>query len=281
MTQIFVSYARGDRDFAEQIYNDLLAQGFKLWLDLRSIPSGSNWDAEVQKGLDTSDMMLVALSPKSVASQNVADEWSYFIEKGKTVVPLLIKPCDVPFRLSRRQRIDFTQEYRVALGQLMAALSAGGAPEASAATRPAPTSAPTSGPTRPEPAKPTAGRPGSPARATGSTPEVSVKMMSAVWGNTYNWFNGLRDGGQAGQILVNSREMALVPRDQPLTVIPLKSLVSVRLRRSIDSYLQIMYYGADGGMKSFVLMGSPKARRNTVNREVLNILRLRTGRSLS
>src|SRR3954464_15644557 len=106
--QVFICYSRGDQDFARQLVEDLAQYDLEVWMDIHSIPHGSNWDAEVQKGLDSSDMLLVLLSPSSVASQNVADEWSYFIEKNKPIVPLMIEPCEVPFRISRRQCVDFT-----------------------------------------------------------------------------------------------------------------------------------------------------------------------------
>src|SRR5512147_2448147 len=120
--QVFICYARADKEFAAHLVEDLADYEIKLWMDVRSIPHGANWDLEVQKGLDSSDMMLVLLSPPAVASQNVADEWSYFIEKGKPIVPLLIAPCDVPFRLSRRQHVDFTGDYALGFQQLLTSI---------------------------------------------------------------------------------------------------------------------------------------------------------------
>src|SRR5512140_1413649 len=106
--QVFICYARVDKEFAAHLVEDLSDYEIKLWMDVRSIPHGAAGDTEVQKGLDSSDEMLVLLSPAAAASQNVADEWSYFIDKNKPIVPLLVAPCEVPFRLSRRQRVDFT-----------------------------------------------------------------------------------------------------------------------------------------------------------------------------
>jgi len=36
------------------------------------------------------------------------DEVSYALEKGKHVIPILIKECQIPFRLKRLQYINFT-----------------------------------------------------------------------------------------------------------------------------------------------------------------------------
>src|SRR5579859_1339004 len=104
--RLFISYSRGDSAVAQRLADDLAQQGYQVWLDVRSIPHGANWDNEVQRGLDESDMMLVMLSQSSVSSQNVADEWSYFIDKRKRILPVMLQQCEVPFRLSRRQRVD-------------------------------------------------------------------------------------------------------------------------------------------------------------------------------
>src|SRR5258708_8050446 len=120
--QVFICYCRSDKQFAAQLAEDLSEYELTVWMDVRSIPTGENWDAEVQKGLDHSDVLLVLLSPAASASQNVADEWSYFIEHNKAIIPLLIVPGEVPFRLSRRQRVDFTGDYRAGLQQLIKAL---------------------------------------------------------------------------------------------------------------------------------------------------------------
>src|SRR5215471_16207002 len=110
--QVFICYSRTDKQFASQLADDLSGYELTVWQDIRSIPTGANWDAEVQKGLQNSDILLVLLSPAASASQNVADEWSYFIEHNKPIVPLMVIQCEVPFRLSRRQRVDFTGDYR-------------------------------------------------------------------------------------------------------------------------------------------------------------------------
>lgn len=299
--QVFISYSRGDLAFAEQLVEDLLDYDVKVWVDVRSIPHGANWDIEVQKGLDTSDLMLVLLSPASSASQNVADEWSYFIEKDKPILPLLIKPADVPFRLSRRQRVDFTKDYRAGFLELVRAIGSPRLIDPDSTQRirsplPGPAQAsPGAPPHDPPPtlrgAAPTSstGRPASgpqpvrtPARSGSSSPsapEVGVRMLPVIWAESYSWFDGMKDGIQ-GDALVNDRELALIPRAAPITTIPLSSLISVKLQRSVDQYLKLTYYGPGGVFKSLVVMGAARDRRAQINREILNLLKLLTGRSL-
>src|SRR5262249_15492114 len=75
-TQLFTTYARKDKVFAKRLADDLSKSGLQIWMDTRDIPAGNKWDREIQNGLDTSNIMLVLLSPASVASENVTDEWN-------------------------------------------------------------------------------------------------------------------------------------------------------------------------------------------------------------
>jgi anti-sigma B factor antagonist/stage II sporulation protein AA (anti-sigma F factor antagonist) len=79
--------------------------------------------------------MIVGLSPESVRSINVMDEVSYGLENHKLVVPVIIRPCAIPFRLRRVHRVDFGDNYDLALKQLMRALAVeSGSPEERATT---------------------------------------------------------------------------------------------------------------------------------------------------
>jgi len=265
---------------------------------VRNIPSGANWDLEVQKGLDTSDMMLVLLSPASVVSQNVGDEWSYFIDKNKLILPALVEVCEVPFRLSRRQRVDLTIDYRLGFQQLIKALGSPPLldPESTQRIRTV-TSTLKDAPPRPPGsggAKPVV-RSAQPADSSGIhqpvrvnvkgsgkpvAPEVSTRMLPIIWANDYHWFNGMKVGGTSGDIMINSREISLIPHAKPITTIPLPSVVSAKLQRSFDQFIRLTYYGPDGAFRSIVLMGADKKRRAAVNQEILNLLKLVTGRSL-
>ena len=68
--------------------------------------------------------MLLVLSEHSVESKNVKDEWSYFLEQGKPILPVLKEDCKVPFRLRTLHFIDFTKlDYSTALARVHAALA--------------------------------------------------------------------------------------------------------------------------------------------------------------
>lgn len=105
---IFFSYSRKDSDFALELGKKLREVGANIWLDQLDISPGTNWDNSIQKALENSDTLLVILSKTSVISKNVNDEYSYALEEGKRVVPVLLEDCDIPFRLKRLQYADFS-----------------------------------------------------------------------------------------------------------------------------------------------------------------------------
>ena len=71
------------------------------------------------QGLKLCQVMIVVISPAAMNSRNVEDEWQYFLDKNKPVVPILLKPTDIDFQLNPIQRIDFhTEAYDTALQYL-------------------------------------------------------------------------------------------------------------------------------------------------------------------
>lgn len=118
----FFSYSRDDSDFVSNLAKDLRSAGEKIWLDQLDITPGSHWDTSIENALNSSDKVIIVLSKTSVASKNVMDEVMYAIEKNKIVIPLLLEECDVPFRLSRLQHVDFTQNYKGGLNRLISVL---------------------------------------------------------------------------------------------------------------------------------------------------------------
>jgi CRP-like cAMP-binding protein len=123
LRNVFVSYAREDQEFVLRLAQDIFREGIDVWMDQLNIALGSSWAREVGKALDTCNTMLLVLSAASLASTNVEDEWNYFLDKGKWIVPVLLEECDIPFRLTRIHYLDFVNtSYDVALARLVSAL---------------------------------------------------------------------------------------------------------------------------------------------------------------
>src|ERR1700691_641832 len=114
----FFSYARDDAQFALRLAKDLKSSGFPVWLDPLDIRPGQWWDKGVEDGLASCPMMLVILSPSSVASTNVMDEVSFALEEQQILIPVRHRDCKIPFRLRRVQYADFHGEYDAGLREL-------------------------------------------------------------------------------------------------------------------------------------------------------------------
>jgi formylglycine-generating enzyme required for sulfatase activity len=121
MPRIFISYSRQDQEFALRLATSLRETGMDVWIDLEDIPAGMKWSSAIQEGLDSGELMIVIISPDSMASRNVEDEWQYYVDNSKPVIPVLLEPAKIHFQLSRIQYIDFhKQKYPTALNQLFA-----------------------------------------------------------------------------------------------------------------------------------------------------------------
>lgn len=104
----FISYPRRNAEFALKLANELKSAGFDIWCDQLDIPAGARWDDEVQKALAECGIFMVILTPEAIESENVKDEIGYAIDSRKRILPVLLKPCNIPFRLRRFHYVDFT-----------------------------------------------------------------------------------------------------------------------------------------------------------------------------
>lgn len=121
---IFISYSRRDQPFATRLAAHLKEHHFNVWLDVFEIQAGKSWARQIGEALDSSRLLLLVLSPDSLASDNVEDEWNYFLDKHKPIVPILYRPCEIPYRLFKLQYVDFTgPSYGSALAQLIVSLN--------------------------------------------------------------------------------------------------------------------------------------------------------------
>ncbi len=122
--RIFLSYARSDEAFVTRLANNLLKQNIDVWLDVFRLEPGTSWARQIGEALDSSQVMLLVMSPTSMASDNVDDEWNYYLDQKKPIVTARYAPCKVPYRLSKLQYVDFHEnDYDLAMARLVATLN--------------------------------------------------------------------------------------------------------------------------------------------------------------
>jgi len=122
----FFSYAHEDAEFVLRLAKDLRAAGASVWMDRLDIKPGERWDRAVEDALKKCPELLVILSPAAVESTNVMDEVSLALEEGKTILPVVHRNCEIPFRLRRFEyvdlAVDLTGNYEAGLGRLLETL---------------------------------------------------------------------------------------------------------------------------------------------------------------
>jgi hypothetical protein len=106
---IFISYSRKDWDkFVEPLIIDLRRWGFKVWTDQDFIRGGQQWKDSIQEALDTCERMVLCVSPDSLKSRYVRDEYRYFVdEDSKQVFPLICREVRLPWDLKGLQHVSY------------------------------------------------------------------------------------------------------------------------------------------------------------------------------
>lgn len=129
----FLSYSRADEGFALRLATDLRRKGVSIFVDQWDIRPSEHWDRAIERAVDSCRGLVVIVSPRSIASDNVMDEISFAIEKRKAVLPVMIEKCVLPLRITRMHVIDGTGSYETALQQCLAELGRAPAPAKSSA----------------------------------------------------------------------------------------------------------------------------------------------------
>ena len=106
MADIFLSYARGDRDGARRLAETLTECGWSVWWD-QTLPVGQNFRDEIARQLEAATCVVVLWSRSSVVSDWVIDE----AEDGKrrgVLVQALLEDVAPPHGFRSYQCADLT-----------------------------------------------------------------------------------------------------------------------------------------------------------------------------
>ena len=91
-----------------------------------STPPGENWALKYGKGLETSDAMIVLLSPDAAKSDWVRHEIDYALSSPRfkdRLIPLLVRnTAEVPWILERQQLIRATKDMNATARNVVSAL---------------------------------------------------------------------------------------------------------------------------------------------------------------
>jgi formylglycine-generating enzyme required for sulfatase activity len=118
---IFISYAHENGRFVRRLAHDLAQQGLSVWLDQWDLSEEADWDQMMKQAIRSCRYLLLVLSPAAVNSWVVYDQFMLALRTGKTIVPVVHQPCELPLPLQNLTCIDFTDhDYKSTLRQLLA-----------------------------------------------------------------------------------------------------------------------------------------------------------------
>jgi hypothetical protein len=108
-SSLFISYAHRDgSETAQRLRNDLLASGYKVWLDTARLKGGASWSTAIEQAVDGADVLLALLSAGSYASDVCRGEQLRALRLGRRVIPLLLQEdADRPVFLEATQFVSF------------------------------------------------------------------------------------------------------------------------------------------------------------------------------
>jgi hypothetical protein len=115
---IFMSYSRREVGFVDDLTNRLEKNGYKVWLDYRTLVPGTPWKGQIDAGLNDSDTVLLVISKASIASKYVELEWRHFLEMKKRLILLIFEAVDLPRELEAYEWVDFRGSYEKGLKEL-------------------------------------------------------------------------------------------------------------------------------------------------------------------
>jgi TolB-like protein len=131
---IFLSYTREDQATAQRFAEAFEAQGFSVWWDVTLRP-GETFDEVTEVALRDAKAVVVLWSPRSISSRWVRAE-AAIADRNKTLVPVMIEPCNRPVMFELTQTADLSRwtgeatdpAWRAFLADVRRFIEAGGAP---------------------------------------------------------------------------------------------------------------------------------------------------------
>jgi hypothetical protein len=109
--KVFLSYDRADRDPARKIAEQLREAGLTVWDPEQELLPGADWNTALRKALETSEALVVLLSPDAMQSRSVSHEIEYALGarhlRGRLIPVLLRATRQVPWILRDLQMIRY------------------------------------------------------------------------------------------------------------------------------------------------------------------------------
>jgi len=112
--KVFLCHSSSDKTEVIKIHNLLLERGADPWLDSEKLLPGQDWNYEIRKALDDSDVILLCLSKQSVDKEGyvqreirIALDRALEMPEGRIfLIPARLEECDLPYKVRTYQWVD-------------------------------------------------------------------------------------------------------------------------------------------------------------------------------
>lgn len=109
--RVFISYASQDRAFADAIKGYLTPHAVDVFIDYEGLRGGQDFSTQLRQELDSSDALVLVVTPESAASRWVGNEVYYAYDTNKPIIPVVVRHApdfDKQFwYIKRIQRLDY------------------------------------------------------------------------------------------------------------------------------------------------------------------------------
>ncbi len=114
--RVFLCHSSQDKPTVRKLYQRLNAEGWiDPWLDEEKLLPGMDWDIEIEKAVETADVVIVCLSSNSVNKEGYIQKELRFAlnvalkmpEETIFIIPLRLNECKPPSKLTIWQYIDY------------------------------------------------------------------------------------------------------------------------------------------------------------------------------
>lgn len=109
--RLFFSYGHDENEpIVQMLRQDLIAQGFEVWIDRYEIKGGDDWRRKIAEDILGCDMTVAFASEHSVRCPGVClDELTIAVStRGSLIQSVLLEKVDPPAAITRRQYFDFS-----------------------------------------------------------------------------------------------------------------------------------------------------------------------------
>lgn len=85
----FISYSRRDKEFVRKLYNRFKAEGKTPWIDWENIPVATDWQQEINQGIEAAHTVLFVLSHRALESEFCFKEIAHAVFCARRVIPIV------------------------------------------------------------------------------------------------------------------------------------------------------------------------------------------------